>query len=486
MKSIIWLSVTVTCLLMMSSCSDFIGLSPKSEVTSDLVFKKDKDFNDAAIGAYREFQDVYDYLWRFGDLPGEDVIQAALRNQEHVRIDNFSLDVNDNILLSAWRDHYQVIERVNTLLDVIEDVDASIITNKDQYIGEAKFLRALAYFNLVRIFGNVPMVITPLSIEESLETPQTDIDVIYDDLIIKDLLDAEANLPETYSADNVGRATKGAARSLLGKVYLTIQDFVNAESKLMEVTEMGYALLDDFEDLFNFDNEHHSEYIFDIEYIDGDIGLGSNFTRDFLVETQDVGAFREELTRIWGIGGRESGGRATPNLEFIALFDSADVRQHRTATTGIYDDEGTFIPIPEDAIIHAITLKYIYPIGTSDGKVNWRVIRYADVLLMLAEALNENDKTSEALKYLNQVHERAGLDAYTGLSKDETREKIYLERRFELFMEGHRWFDLVRTGRALEVCEPLGMEPHQTVFPIPQSQIEVVNDPAILSQNPGY
>jgi starch-binding outer membrane protein, SusD/RagB family len=124
--------------------------------------------------------------------------------------------------------------------------------------------------------------------------------------------------------------------------------------------------------------------------------------------------------------------------------------------------------------------------GQNDSPANWKVIRYADVLLMLAEALNENNKTDEALGYLNQVRERAGLEKHTGLSQSDTREMIYLERRFELFAEGHRWFDLVRTGRALEVMQPYGMLPHMTVFPIPLSQIEVMNNPPVVPQNPGY
>ncbi len=118
--------------------------------------------------------------------------------------------------------------------------------------------------------------------------------------------------------------------------------------------------------------------------------------------------------------------------------------------------------------------------SASDSKVNWKVIRYADVLLMLAEALNENGKTQMALTYLNMVRTRAGVPVYSGLPQTDTREKIYLERRLELYMEGQRWFDLVRTGRALSVMAPYGMKDYMTVFPIAQGQIDIVNDPAIF------
>jgi len=136
--------------------------------------------------------------------------------------------------------------------------------------------------------------------------------------------------------------------------------------------------------------------------------------------------------------------------------------------------------------VRSFTKKYITPTNGDDSKANWKIIRYADVLLMLAEALNENGKTEDALDYLSQVRKRAGLEGYEGLSPQDTREKIYLERRLELSFEGHRWFDLVRTGKAFELMQSTGMRDYMLIFPIPLVQIQVVNDPNILPQNPGY
>jgi hypothetical protein len=476
----------ISSLLLISCKKDFLEIFPKSSLTIDQTFKTDKDFQDAIIGSYKEFMDFYKYYWELGDLPGDDTWQAAPRVQTRIRIDNFAVDVNDGILSNTWRDLYQVIERTNTLLAKGEPADVTVITNKDVYIAEAKLLRALAYFHLVRVFGDVPLMIKPVSVQDALITPKTSKEVIYTDVIIAGLLEAESMLPDKWDSKNVGRATKGAAKSLLGLVYLTTKDFSKAETKLYEVTQMGYELLPDFEDLFDFSNEHHKEYIFDIEYIDGNLGLDSPFTRTMLVETQDVGTpFRNALRALWNIQGPESGGGGTPVVSFISLFDPADQRQYRTATLGIFDVTGNWIPIPGSAAVPAICQKYTTSIIT-DGKTNWRVVRYADVLLMLAEAMNENDKTTEALTYLNMVRTRAGVPTYSGLTKDEARDKILLERRFELYMEGHRWFDLVRTGRALSTCSPLGMKEHMTIFPIPQTEIEVINDPSILPQNPGY
>ena len=133
------------------------------------------------------------------------------------------------------------------------------------------------------------------------------------------------------------------------------------------------------------------------------------------------------------------------------------------------------------------TKKYLTRTTTNnDSPANWKVIRYADVILMYAEALNENGKTTEALTWLNMIRERAGVSAYSGLSQAETREAIYLERRLELSFEGHRWFDLVRYGRAYETMAWKGMRPYMTVFPIPWNQMQIVNDPSILWQNEGY
>lgn len=486
MKNIIGIAA-MTSVLMFSCNEDFIEILPESTVTVERVYKTDKDFEDAVIGIYNGLQDPYSRFWQFSDLRGDDTQQDAERQTDRVRVDDFVMDVNDDLLSDTWSDYYALIFRINTMLAHIDGANEAVVPNKDLYAGEAKFVRALAYFDLVRIFGDVPMITTPITIEESYKTPRENVDVVYDQVIIKDLLEAENSLPEVRGAKAVGRATKGAAKALLGKVYLTRHDFANAEAKLQEVTTMGYALLPDFNDLFDYSkDEHHSEYIFDIEYIDGGFGLGSTFTSTFLVETQDVGSeLVSQLRRIYNIQSPQSGGAGTPSPALMAAFDPQDRRKDITAATGVYDENGNFVPIDGD--ISAITKKYMTAMTiNNDSKANWKVIRYADVLLMYAEALNENGKTPLALDYLNMVRERAGVDRYDGLTQEEAREKIYMERRFELYLEGHRWFDLVRTGRAFDTMEPYGMKSYMTVFPVPQSQIEVVNNPSIFFQNPGY
>ena len=175
----------------------------------------------------------------------------------------------------------------------------------------------------------------------------------------------------------------------------------------------------------------------------------------------------------------------TPEVGFSELFEEEDERRGISAALGVTTDDGVFHPLPERWSL--MTQKYLSELPSSDnGNANFPVIRFADVLLMYAEALNENGKTPEALLYLNQVRKRAGVEEYSDLTQAETRAAIKLERRLELNMEGHRWFDLVRWGDALEVLAPYGMEPHMVLWPIPTSEVEKISDPSILPQNPGY
>jgi hypothetical protein len=400
-------------------------------------------------------------------------------------MDKFILGNDAAILITTWRNYYEIINRANNVLTKITTATTALVPNKDRYTAEAEFLRALAYFNLVRIFGDVPMVTTLLTVDQTYKTPREKVDNIYAKVIIPDLMDAEGKLPVSYSGADVGRATKGAAKSLLGKVYLTTHDFVKAESKLQEVTTLGYALLPNYKDLFDYTkNEHHSEYIFDIEYEEG-INEGSIFTTQFSLSFQGAGTLANVMATAYGLPPAGGGDQGCPTDFLFNNYDPNDTRMDISVAKGLTVN-GVYTPISPTGI-GSFTKKYLTAEAkANDSRANWKVIRYADVLLMYAEALNENGKTSDALTYLNMVRDRANVPEYSGLSQDDCREKIYLERRFEFYLEGQRWFDLVRTGRALSTMAPLGMKDYMTVFPIPQAQIQIINDPSILPQNPGY
>lgn len=484
MKNLLAL-IIIASVTILSSCSkDFIKRAPVSSVTIENLYKTDKDYLDAVIGTYSALRDSYSTMWQFGDIRGDDAY-IFVSNQPSVRaVDVFSINSTDELVNNSWAAYYVVINRANNILTKIENADPAVVKNKDRYMGEAKFLRALTYFNLVRIFGDVQMITNVPTATEALNTPRTPASTIYAEVIIKDLVDAAAKLPLTNTGTEVGRATRGAAQALLGKVYLTVKDFPKAEAALqpLTTTPFTYALLSNYNDLFDYSkNEHHSEYVFDIEHESNLNGQGSIYTNQFMPNVV-------QLLTYSGIIGAP-GESMSPTPAFVNLWQAGDKRKDVTVqccgswtnpTTG---QVVTFNPTTAPSY----TRKYITPVTIlNDSKANWKVTRYADVLLMLAEALNENGKTDPALGPLNQVRVRAGLPPLSGLSQTQARESIILERRFELAFEGHRWFDLVRTGRALAALAPVGMKDYMAVFPVPLSQIQVINNTAVFPQNSGY
>ncbi len=472
--------ILLICIFFVSCKKSFITITPNSTASVDDVFKTDKDFHDAVVGIYATLRNQYEDFWIFGDLRADDSWHALGNDAFLVSVNTFSMSSSADLMISSWRNYYNMVNRANMVLSKIADADPAVIPNKDQYVAEAKFLRAFAYFDMVRIWGDVPLITKPISIAEGYKAPREKAATIYSQLILPDLLDAESKLPAKYGGADVGRPTKGAAAAILGRVYLTIKDFPNAETKLQEVTTLGYALLPNYNDLFDYTkDEHHSEYIFDVEYLDGGLGLGSSFSNKFLPKS--AGSAADIFYGIKGGANEEN----TPTIDYLNAFDPADKRRDVTVARGYTDNNGNFQGFIQ---IATFTKKYLAATpALNDSKVNWKVVRYGDVLLMYAEALNENGKTAMAIPYLNQIRERAGLPDYpTTMTQDETRTDIYNERRFELGMEGVRWFDLVRTDRAQTVMQPFGIKPYMNVWPIPLIEIQIINDAGVLPQNPGY
>lgn len=484
MKNLISIVLVVTVILISSCVKSFIQRPPVSSVTIDVLYKTDKDYQDAVMGTYQALRNQYANMWQFGDLRGDDAFIQVSNQPSSMAVDVFSINSSDALLNNTWANYYITINRANNILAKIESADVAVVKNKDRYIGEAKFVRALAYFDLVRIFGDVQMITGIASAEEVAKAVRTPAATVYTEVIIKDLLDAGAKLPQVYTGTEVGRATRGAAKAMLGKVYMTIKDFVKAEAVLQEITTAPYtyALLANYNDLFDYSkNEHHSEYIFDIEYEEGLGGLGSIFTNNFMPNVTALlnyynikGGFNESIS---------------PTAQFVNAWQAGDKRKDisvqccgswKNPTTGA-------VTVFNSTTSQSYTMKYITAVGINgDSKANWKVVRYADVLLMYAEALNENGKTAAALVPLNQVRTRAGMAVYAGLTQTQLRDNVAQERRFELSFEGHRWFDLVRTGKALAACSPVGMRDYMTVFPVPLSQVKVMNNPAVFPQNQGY
>jgi hypothetical protein len=360
---------------------------------------------------------------------------------------------------------------------------------QSRYIGEAKFLRGLFYFDFVRAWGGVPLVTTtdpPLGLARATK------EQVYT-LIISDLQSAISILPITYeSTSDYGRATKGAAEALLAKVYLFRNDFVNAETYAMDVINLNkYSLEPVYTDANGINGNNGVESIFEIGAIQID---NEDAGGDQYGNTQGV---RGTPNKGWGFN--------RPSVSLRNSFETGDPRYKGT----VIDLHDTIdgIVVLGDSQTPAVTtdsLGNIIEIQCYNRKVwipgatvtsNWglhrRLIRYADVLLFAAEALNENGKSSEALTYLNMVRARARqgnpniLPDITVTDQAQLRDIIFNERRHELGLEGFRFWDLVRTGRAPSVLGPLGFVAGKNeVLPIPQSEIDLSQ--GTLVQNPNY
>jgi hypothetical protein len=382
MKKILSFIIMVSVLMRFSCKKDFIEILPASSVTIENLYKTNNDFRDAIIGTYVALRSTYSDIWQWGDLRGDDAWIQISNQPNSMAVDLFSIDSSNPLLNSAWANNYTVISRANKILSEIEIADASVITDKDRFVGEAKFLRGLAYFNLVRIFGNVQMITVPVTPSEALETPRTAVATIYSEVILKDLVDAAAKLPLKCTGTEVGRATNGAARAILGKVYLTLKDYPNAEATLKELTiaPYTYSLLPNFNDLFDYTkNEHHSEYIFDIEYEEGLGNCGSPWTNGFMPNNTP-------LLNFYGIKGGFND--LFVLLRLIDLFPAGDLRKDVTVQCcGSFTNPVTGeIAIFHSSTSQSYTRKYITPVATNgDSRANWKVVRYADVLLMYAE-----------------------------------------------------------------------------------------------------
>jgi hypothetical protein len=401
-------------------------------------------------------------------------LSGSITDQDE--FDKFYLRTTNPLLAERWSDGYKGIYRCNTVLDRIVAVPMDE-TLKKRITGEAKFLRALMYFNLVRMFGDVPLVLKEITdTNEGYTYGRAPVAEVYAQ-IIGDLSEAELLLPVEYSSANVGRATSGAAKALLGKVYLTRKLYTDAEAKLKEVVDMEnlgiYALLPTYADVFKTANKNGKESVFAVQYKKGNLGEGSGFANLYAPQVSG--------NAVIPFGG-DGNNRPTTDLE--NAYEPGDIRKDISMATGYTNEQGTrvdFYYIKKYADLPAV--KY-------DSEDNWPVIRFADVLLMYAEALNETGKITEALPFLNRVRVRATLPEKEALTQSEMRLALEQERRVELAFEGHRWFDLVRTGRALEVlngkAQAIGLTTQLTennlIFPIPQSQIDV--NPSLIKQNP--
>ena len=462
MKKILVLASLAT--LLMTSCGDsFFDLEPASSVTIDKVYKTASDYNVAVIGCYAKLQSQVNFYTECCEYRSDNLSLGAptAGTQDRYDIDHFTEKPSNGILSSYWANFNNNVYRCNLLLDQIDG--ANFAENlKKQYKGEAMFIRALNYFNMYRIWGGVPATKHVVSAAEALKVARYSDEQMFD-LIAGDLKEIVDNnyLPETYSSADMGRATSGAAKALLGKVYLTFHKWTEAKDILSQLIGK-YQLVSPIAQVFDVDNKNNNEIIFAVHFNKEIEGEGHSYWYNLTNASDDTNQTSSLLNTFPTGDARKD------------LITYVQVEKNVRLMNKFYDTKSpTFKTVGNDQIL----------------------LRYADVLLMYAEALNEiqydASEGSLALKYLNAVRQRAGISNLTVKqlpTQEKFRKGILVERQREFPYEGQRWFDLVRLGFARSVMAENGVEikDYQLLFPSPQQEIEKVGDKSILWQNPGY
>ena len=477
-----------------SSCSDFLEQNPQTDLSENDFYKTADDILSAVNGVYSSLQegDIYGNWYVFGEIPSDNTrnqLSGSVTTQNE--FDQFYIDTQNSMIANFWKAAYKVINRTNTVLGRIDGIEINTeLANR--YKLECKFIRALMYFNLVRVYGDVPLILKEISISESYDILREPKENVYNQ-IIADLKEAQ-DLPVSYSTAEDGRATQGAAKALLANVYMTLHKYAEAETILAEIINSGqYSLLentpgslniDGYKNVFSPVNHNSKEGIFEIQFLKGGYGEGSNYANNFAPENSG--------TNVVAVGG--TGGNNIPEMDIYNAYEEGDLRRDFSMSLGYYDNRKN-----NEWVESRYVCKFMdVPYKNNDASNNYPVIRYADVILMYAEALNQNGKTAEACKYLNmtrrrgfgyQTTETSPVDLQT-TDKAQFALMVEQERRVELAFENHRWFDLIRTGRAVEVMRSKGFSLNETnlICPIPQKQIDVnpkltQNDYRIESRN---
>lgn len=479
--------------LAVASCN-FLDRQPWDSVDTTNGFQTAADAEAAVNACYQPLQWAKLYnmrIWTTDIIAGESVVGAGGGEDgiETVDLANFIANADNFAALDLWRGPSPGILRCNFVLENVPNmqIDTDL---KNRMLGEAYFLRAHYYFILVRLFGGVPMPTKPLTSDSELKMPRASVDDIYE-LIISDLNEAIVRLPQrnSYGSTDIGRASKEAAMAELARVHLTYtHNYTEVVRLCREITAMGYQLAPDYADNFNPAKQNGVESIFEVQYYGKtNYNFWSNENQSSWISTFQ--------------GPRNSGmaagcyGWNQPTAEFVSQYEAGDLRKDKTIfyagcpTFDGYTYSGSYSTTGYNVRKFLLTKNQSPDYNTSNQ--NWVVTRYADVLLMEAEALNELGRTTEAEAPLYQVRKRAGLTSRAqveGLTQEQMREKIIHERRIELAFEGHRWFDMIRypDNYALTFLHSIGKTSATTkhlLFPIPLQEIEA-ND--LLTQNPGY
>lgn len=472
--------------IILASCSDFLELKPHSQGvainntdTSAPIYSTASEVEAALSGVYADFRNEYFELDYFvnGDAQSDDAY-AGGDNPNNFQIDQYTIDATNKNVERDWGYLYGTIGKANRVInntDIVSDPELSQ-SRKNQIIGEASFIRAFCYFQLVQLWGDVPLQLQEVNTVSAavlpeifpiLFPPRVPKEEVYAQ-IITDLEFALANTAVT--AEDKGFATKGAANALLAKVYATQEpkDWNKVSQYADAVINGGYSLLPVYDHLWDNEHENSEEAIFEINYYGGTID-----------HNWGVSIFRGNDWKKFN----------TPSNDLVAAYD-AEGDVVRKASTIIFLEDG--FPDnnwPENN--YPFENKYRKYLSPSDQ--NYIFIRLADIILLKAEALNELGNLNGAADLVNQIRSRVDLADVSATSKEAMRLAIEKERRLELALEGHRWYDLKRTGRAIEVINAVkgadgadlgyALTEDRLLWPIPQNELDKNTK---LTQNAGY
>lgn len=475
-----------------SACSkDFINLTPQSNQTTSTFFKTASDFEQGVNAIYDGLQSTQTYGKTYYYLmevrsDNTDIWDRGALAGVASQIDFFTEVTTNPFISDGYAGAYVIITRANAVLD---QIDASAIpdASKKQYKGEALFLRALSYFNLVRLYGPVPLVTKLETTSQALNHKRNATAEVYAQ-IENDLQTASSLLPAAYTnANDYGRATAGSAFGLLGKVLVTEKKWTDALTALKNVGS-GYSLLNEYADLYKPANVVNPEMLFAVRFKKGlNPSEGNNYFADMI----PVSFYYNGV-----LYGGSNNNRPTHDL--VANYEPGDKRLGVSLDT-TYNNSAT------NVVKGNYVKKYFdVPGATNDGGSNFPVLRYADILLLQAEALNEQaysgaNGPGTAFGFLNAVRKRAGLPEKTAADLPDQasfRHAVFQERRVELAFENDRWFDLARSTNGVAVLQahlkqeyglatPV-LNADRLLFPLPQSEINIHNDPANFPQNKGY
>jgi hypothetical protein len=491
MKYIVYLSIFILSATLIGCSNNFLNKAPEDSINTSNFFQTESDAVSAINGAYQPLQwpKLYNMrMWTSDIYAGNSVVGAGggtdgIETQEEA---NFVTAPDNAGVLDLWRGPWPGILRCNIILQEVPGMNINT-TIKNRVLGEAYFLRGLYYFILVRFFGDVPLVTKPVTPGDNLRPARTPKVEVYNQ-IISDFSNAITLLPprESYSGSDVGRASKGSAEGMLAKVFLTLGNWQRVVTLSDSVKALGYVLDANYADNFNPLTKNSPESLFEIQY-SGSVAYSfwSNENQASWTSTFMGPRGSNMVAGGWGWN--------QPTQEFVNSYEPGDLRKDVTILyQGCPKFDGMDYSSSYSATGYNVR-KFLVPMSIASAYNNspedFPVLRYADVLLMKAEALNEMGQTSQAEEPLNEVRARAGLGAISGLSQSDMRNKILHERRMELAFEGQRWFDLIRVNNGqygidfLHSIGKLNMNTKFLLMPIPQVDIDANPN---LVQNPGY